>query len=390
MPRAGSSQPVPGRLTFRPGARRCYFRGADAPVESAGFAGSPYRSPPPALSRGAALGRVVPPLPRPAQSGPAKEPAANFRCEVLGGGLLPLSASMNGDALLPSVDSLRCFVAAAELLSFKRAAASVFLTPAAFSQRIKQLEELLECTLFERSPQRVELTPRGQALLPRAREALDGLRACRSVVSGADAPVRLTLGTRFELGLSWIVPAIIELRQTLPHWRVDLVFGSGVEILAKLDAGRLDAVVTSAPTARADWEAEVLHPEHYAFVAAPSTVSSQPLESPEDARHHVLIDIDREIPLGRYLLSVCPGLSFTQVWPVGTGSAVLALVLAGQGVAVLPRYMIASHLRDGTLVELLPDYEPLADSFRMLFRSQSPSAAALRELAERLRARPLR
>lgn len=295
---------------------------------------------------------------------------------------------MDGD--LPSADSLRCFVAVAEQLSFRRAAAEVALTPAALTQRIKQLEEKLGCRLFDRSPRHVELTPHGHALLGRARVALASLRACRLVADEDEQPLRMIVGTRFELGLSWLVPALPQLRRARPRWRVDLAFGSGPEILARLEAGRVDAVVTSAPTARADWTAEPLHPERYVLVGAPERMELLPLREPEDAAAHVLLDVDEDLPLTRYLLSTCPGLVFGDVWRVGTGAAVLALVRAGEGVAVLPEYMVREDLEAGRLVRLLPGVESLTDSFRLLFRSTSPLAEALADLAGYLRQRPLR
>ena len=47
-----------------------------------------------------------------------------------------------GAAELTPLDSLRCFVAAAEHLNFRTAARAVALTPAALGQRIRQLEEV--------------------------------------------------------------------------------------------------------------------------------------------------------------------------------------------------------------------------------------------------------
>lgn len=295
---------------------------------------------------------------------------------------------MDGD--LPSVDSLRCFVAVAEQLSFRRAAAEVALTPAALTQRIKQLEDQLGCRLFDRSPRHVEPTPEGQALLGRARAALESLRACRTIAADRDHEVRMTVGTRFELGLSWLVPTVLELRRERPGWWIDLTFGSGPEILSRLEAGRVDAVVTSAPTARAGWTAEPLHPERYVLVGEPARMKRIPLRAPDDAAAHVIIDVDEDLPLTRYLLSVQPGLSFGDTWRAGTGAAVLALVRAGEGVAVLPEYMVRQDLAEGRLQRLLPEVELLTDSFRLLFRTTSPLAQTLHDLADQLRARPLR
>lgn len=291
---------------------------------------------------------------------------------------------------LPSVESLRCFVAAAEQSSFRRAAERVGLTPAAVSQRIKQLEEMLECRLFERSSRRVELTPDGQALLARALVALQELAACADVGGASPRTVRMSLGTRFELGMSWLIPALVHLRAAEPRWHLDVVFGSGTEILRQLDSGGVDAIITSAPTASAAWTAHALHPEGYSFVAAPSLVQRVALSEPADSANHTLIDISAELPLARYLLAVCPELSFADVWQAGTGAAVRALVLAELGVAVLPTYMVQGDLDGGRMERLLPEYVPLTDSFRLLYRTSSPLRDSLRAVAEALRAWPLR
>ena len=291
---------------------------------------------------------------------------------------------------LPSPESLRCFVAAAEHLNFRRAAAEVALTPAALSQRIKQLEELLSCKLFDRSPRHVALTPAGHSLLERARPALDALLACSAAPARAPERVTFSLGTRFELGLSWIVPAVDVLRRERPDWRISLVFGSGEEILDRLEQLRVDAIVTSAPVANEEWEAEVLHPEHYVLVGALALLQRVPLHEPADASAHTVLDIDGGLPLARYVLSACDRLRFGDVWRCGTGAAVHALVLAGHGVAVLPHHMVDGDLASGRLVALLPDVQPLSDTFRLIFRRASPVAGVLHELAIWLRAHPLR
>lgn len=291
---------------------------------------------------------------------------------------------------LPSVDSLRCFVAAAQQLNFRRASAEVALTPAALSQRIKQLEDQLGCVLFDRSSRHVALTPAGTALLERARPALDALRACAEVADSAPSRLRIVIGTRFELGMSFLVPVVLELRSAKPQWRIELAFGSGPEILARLERGAVDAIITSAPVADADWESFVLHPESYVMVAAPSLVSRTPLRVAADAQAHVLLDIDGDLPLGRYALSVSPGLSFADVWRVGTGAAVQQLAIAGEGIAVLPLHMVEVDLREQRLVRVLPELALLGDTFRLIHRRASPLADALAQLATELRARPLR
>ncbi len=60
---------------------------------------------------------------------------------------------------------LRVFCVAARTLSFKSAAASMYLTPSAVSHQIRELEEHLGVKLFERKTRALELTAEGQQLL---------------------------------------------------------------------------------------------------------------------------------------------------------------------------------------------------------------------------------
>jgi DNA-binding transcriptional LysR family regulator len=288
------------------------------------------------------------------------------------------------------VESLRCFFAAAQHLNFRRAASEVGLTATAFSERIRSLERELGTTLFTRTTRKVELTRAGRALEPAAERALGSVQACLHALSEpGEVPVRLRLGTRFELGLSWLLPAVTELERARPNWQVDLYFGSGPDILTRLEQGTLDAAVTSAPAAHANWQARMLHPEAYAFVGGAQLLKARPLRAPRDAQRHTLLDVDETLPLARYLLSVAPSLEFERVRLCGAGAAVLKRVLAGDGVAVLPSYMLDAGLKAKRLVRLLPNLRLLSDTFRLVHRKNNHQSLALGELATFLQERPL-
>ena len=67
---------------------------------------------------------------------------------------------------LPPLNAIRAFEAAARNRSFSRAAKELHVTQGAISRHIKTLEESLNCQLFLRHPQGVELTDAGEQLLP--------------------------------------------------------------------------------------------------------------------------------------------------------------------------------------------------------------------------------
>ena len=87
--------------------------------------------------------------------------------------------------MLPDLESLRCFHAAAQHLNFRIAARTVGLSPAAFGDRIKRLEQTYDTRLFERTTRRVALTPAGERLWPQARRCLDEAARCREALTAA-------------------------------------------------------------------------------------------------------------------------------------------------------------------------------------------------------------
>ena len=67
--------------------------------------------------------------------------------------------------LLPPLESLRFFEAAARHQSFARAAVELGVTPAAVAHRVGTLEKHLDVPLFDRRHRGVRLNRRGQAYL---------------------------------------------------------------------------------------------------------------------------------------------------------------------------------------------------------------------------------
>ncbi len=293
------------------------------------------------------------------------------------------------------VDSLRCFLAATSQPTFRRAARAVHLSPAAFSDRIARLETALDVRLFERSTRHVAMTPAAERLLPAARRLVAEIGDLPALVrdDGRPPPVTLTLGTRYELGLSWVLPTLDALHDAHPERTVHLRFSDSHALLEALQGGTVDAVVTSFRLTVPGLDYATLHPERYVFVGAPALLDARPLTGPHDSADHVLIDAHADLPLFRYLLDAWTGpeaWSFARTRLVGTIAGMRQLALAGRGVAVLPRYFVQPDLDAGTLRVVLPEVEPVLDWFRLVWRHGDPRAPALQALAAELREVPLR
>lgn len=72
---------------------------------------------------------------------------------------------------------LRCFCVAAECLSFKDTARQLYLTPSAVSHQIKQLEDRLGFSLFDRQTRSVVLSREGQRFYQSVKPLLQGLES---------------------------------------------------------------------------------------------------------------------------------------------------------------------------------------------------------------------
>lgn len=87
-------------------------------------------------------------------------------------------------------NQLKYFVAVAENLSFTKAAEQFYVSQTAITQQIRQLEETLGCTLFDRSTRPVALTSEGRVFLIEARAILE--RMAQAAERVHDASTGLT------------------------------------------------------------------------------------------------------------------------------------------------------------------------------------------------------
>ncbi|NCG19969.1 MAG: LysR family transcriptional regulator [Rhodobacterales bacterium] len=290
---------------------------------------------------------------------------------------------------LLDLDSLRCFTTAADTLNFRAAAKRVSLSPGAFSDRIRRLEEDLGTALFHRTTRRTRLTEAGTRLLPNARTLLAEAQRCRNVVAedAAPLPFELVIGTRFELGIVWLTPILKALESAVPERTVHLYMADTPDLTHRVLRGDIDAVIYSARLTSASLRYATLHTEEYVFVGNAPLVTG-----PDDAPHCRLLDVSADLPLFRYFLDAWPGKAswrFGRHQYLGGIGGLRMRVLEGAGVAVLPRYFVQADLDCGTLVELMPEVKLKSDAFRLVWRTAHPQDAALQALAEELRTHPL-
>jgi DNA-binding transcriptional LysR family regulator len=248
----------------------------------------------------------------------------------------------------------------------------------------------LEAQLFARTTRKVVLTEAGARLLPLAREVLSAAERLRSAGSlpGRPSPYELLVGTRYELGLSWLCPLLGRLARAHPERTIHLSNGDSPDLLWRLERGDLDAIVGSMRLTSPRLAYASLHAEEYTFVAR-----TRCLRRRDDARRLTLLDVTPDLPLFRYVVDA---LAEAEPWPFarieylgGIGNIRRRLLEGGERVALLPSYFVRSDVRAGRLVRLLPQVTPRSDSFRLVWRADHPRRGELLLLAEELRQHPL-
>ncbi len=289
------------------------------------------------------------------------------------------------------LDSLRCFEAAATTLNFRAAASRVHLSPTAFSERLRRLEEELGVSLFARGTRRVALTDAGLRILPLSRELLAGSERIAKVAASSsdESSYELYLGTRHELSSSWLCPALNGLERNRPQRQLHLYNGDSADLLWRLERGELDAVIGSMRLTSSRLTYAALHAEEYSFVA-----QRRCLHNLEGARSLTLVDVSRDLPLFRYFLDALPN---AEPWPFarvehqgGIANIRRRLLDCDDRVAVLPSYFVKEDLAAKRLVRLMPKVKLRSDTFRLVWRTGHPRTTQLLQLAEELRALPLK
>lgn len=294
------------------------------------------------------------------------------------------------------LDGLRCFVALARHTDASRAAQALGVSTAELRRAIAALERSLDRPLFEQAGDSATLTPDGRRLSPHAALCVEEADRCLDLFRETKVDhgrYELMIGTRFELGMSWLVPLLDDLRKNVPDRSIGLSFADGPELLRRLEAGEVDGMISSMRVeSRTELASAQLHLERYAFVGAPSLLRTTPLREPRDTERHTLLDISPARPLFRYFSAAQSesAWTFAQTEHLGTIAAIRARMLAGAGVGVLPLYFIRGDITDGSLVAVMPRRRLETDTFSLTWRSGNPQARALNALVSELKLHPLK
>jgi DNA-binding transcriptional LysR family regulator len=258
------------------------------------------------------------------------------------------------------VRSLACFIAVAEDLHFRRAAARLNLTQSALSQRIRALEDEIGTLLLERDRRHVSLTPAGTAFLPHARAAVlsaglartEALRAARGEIG------RLRLGFTVIAFYGILPLAVRRFRDRYPEVAIDLVEINSPAVEAALAADDIDLGVLHPPLYTSGLDKRALRPQRM-LLALPEghRLADKAVIAVHDLEGEPLLIAPRSVGPsfadGLLALFHAEGITPTIAQEVTPMTTLIGLVSAGTGVGFVTEG-IATVSRPGVI------YRPIA------------------------------
>lgn len=276
------------------------------------------------------------------------------------------------------------FVKTVELNSFTKCATALGLSTSSVSKSIARLENELGVKLLERTTRNVGPTPDGMTFYRRCKQILLALDDARNEL----ATTKVTPSGRLRVvlpecyGKFWIMPILNAIAKQFP----DLVISTRMSdrIIEESDEGFDVAVVIGEPPNRR-FIARKLHESRIVTAAGPGYLDEwgTPMR-PEDLVAH------------NCLMSLRPGRRSHATWLfqhgqevsehplikgnmlIDNGEALLDAAAQGVGIAQAPDYVVLPYLTDGSLVEILADYQAPGPSVWVIY-------AAAKHLASRVR-----
>ncbi|MFT4112888.1 LysR family transcriptional regulator [Silvibacterium sp.] len=241
---------------------------------------------------------------------------------------------------------LRYFTVVAETGGFGRAARMLHVAQSAISEQIRDLERELGVSLFNRENRRVRLTHEGEQFLEDARTVLDAAnRAVTNMQRSQRGELgKLTVGF-FVGGMGPFFSSIIrEFRRVYPGIQVSLVeMAPGMQYQA-LQAGSIDVSFTRALPAihASQLRSEPLRNEpFYAVLLRTHPLARKKTISIRELSEETFVLNDRRYSPAVFdkVITLCTEAGFSpKIGATGSvSSGVIALVEAGEGVAILPQ-----------------------------------------------------
>jgi len=284
---------------------------------------------------------------------------------------------------------VRCFLEVARLSSVTHAADALAITQPAVSKTLKELEERLGVTLFERDGRRLKLTEAGRLFRKHAGASLSELEiGVRALTRPEDSRRRLAVGVLPTVATRIMPRAALAFAKATPGARLRISTGPNWMLLSQLHEGALDLVV--GKLAGPDQMKGLVFEQLFVDPVVAVVRAGHPLIG---APAGEFLDLPFVLPppgavirpvVERYFLSIGRETPAAMVETVSL-SVGRGLTLNSDAIWFISRGVVADELESGALATLDLGVLPLAGPVGITRRAGAPSSDELQALMRALR-----
>lgn len=276
---------------------------------------------------------------------------------------------------LPPLNGLKAFEAAGRHLNFRLAAEELGVSQGAVAQQVRGLEGVVGVKLFERRSKGISLTASGRGYHGRVVKAFDTLREATDLLRPDPATVQISATPSFAS--KWLIPNLHRFSKAAPDVDLRII---ATEKVSSFHGDGIDlAIRHGEPPFGASIQAWRLFRNEVIAVAAPSLAANGTAFAELPKLH------DAHDLWPRYL--AMHGLDNDGGRAMRFTLTVLAIdaAIAGQGVALASRVLVAQELRAGRLVEIGPGTLEVPGDFHLLAQRPARRLPAVDKVIDWLR-----
>jgi DNA-binding transcriptional LysR family regulator len=274
---------------------------------------------------------------------------------------------------MDKTQEMTSFVAVVEAGSFVAAAGVLGLSKAAVSRQVAELEHRLGARLLHRTTRRLSLTDDGQLFYGRAKELLAAIDEAESEIASRSGEPSGLLRINAPLTFGVLHLAPLWGRFADAHPKVALEIDLSDRIVDLVEEGYDLAVrITNLPSSQL--VSRQLASSRMVLCASPEYIARHGAPAhPDDLTAHRVISYSYWSTRDEWRFSGPDGEVRVRTQPrihANNGDTCRAAALDHQGIILQPDFLVGDDLRQGTLVELLPDYASLTIGIHAVYPSR--------------------
>lgn len=291
---------------------------------------------------------------------------------------------------MDKLEAMNAFVKVVSLGSYAEAGRALGVTRSAVSKAVMELEQLLGARLLDRTTRRVNATEAGLAYYQNCVDILARVEETEmQVLRLHDEPHGvLKVNAPMSFGALYLGPAMADFMSGFPELRIELALND--RLIDPIEEGA-DVTVRIAQLADSSLIARKLAPARRVLVASPSYLERQGIPTaPQDLTRHRCLNYGHTTTLQRWPLTrdgQPASVAVNAVMCSNNGDVLKAAAMEGQGIALLPTFLVGPDIAAGRLSTILDAYAPTELGIYALYTPNRYLAAKVRLVIDFLVAR---